>query len=250
MTPEFVFLMNVVLLSRLVYIFRDDRLHAGGLFMLLTVQVIGLLAFQPGVAWGVLLVLFVVVALYFHVRERRSTETEGVRLLALGLQMIVLSVFCSPSIGLTFNSTVLSWLTSLDRFTTLAPVVRGFGGHDNSLVLLGALLVLNEANLLLRIQLASLRMGPGSVAGGASAASAADRQEYNTGRIIGILERVLIYVAALSDQVAAIGLVLAAKGFVRFKELEDRRFAEYVLVGTLLSFSEAVIVALLVKSFL
>ena len=34
--------------------------------------------------------------------------------------------------------------------------------------------------------------------------------------------------------------MLAAKGFTRFKELDDRDFAEYVLIGTLLSSSLAI----------
>jgi hypothetical protein len=80
--------------------------------------------------------------------------------------------------------------------------------------------------------------------------AATDRREYNTGRVIGILERIIIYVAVLTDQIAAIGLVLAVKGLARFKEMDDRPFAEYVLVGTLLSLLLAVFVALLVKSLI
>jgi hypothetical protein len=45
-------------------------------------------------------------------------------------------------------------------------------------------------------------------------------------------------------------LVLAVKGLARFKEMDDRPFAEYVLVGTLLSLLLAVFVALLVKSLI
>jgi hypothetical protein len=39
----------------------------------------------------------------------------------------------------------------------------------------------------------------------------------------------------LRGQYGAIGFVLAAKAFTRFKALDDRPFAEYVLIGTLLS---------------
>ena len=53
-----------------------------------------------------------------------------------------------------------------------------------------------------------------------------DRQEYNAGRFIGILERLLIYVPVLRGQYAAIGLILAAKSFARFKEMDGRDFAE------------------------
>ena len=40
---------------------------------------------------------------------------------------------------------------------------------------------------------------------------------------------------------------MAAKGLTRFKELENRGFAEYVLIGTLLSSSLAIVIGLLVK---
>jgi len=41
---------------------------------------------------------------------------------------------------------------------------------------------------------------------------------------------------------AAVGWIIAAKSLARFKQLEDREFAEYFLVGTLASFLLAVLV--------
>ncbi|MEM9554397.1 MAG: hypothetical protein AAGC60_09070 [Acidobacteriota bacterium] len=67
------------------------------------------------------------------------------------------------------------------------------------------------------------------------ASSFPDEEEIRMGRIIGNLERVLIFVLALNGQLDAIGLVLAAKSLARFKELEDKRFSEYYLLGTLSS---------------
>jgi hypothetical protein len=63
---------------------------------------------------------------------------------------------------------------------------------------------------------------------------------------IGLLERVLIYGFILQGQYGAIGFVTAAKAFTRFKALDDRSFAEYVLVGTLLSGGLALLFGLLV----
>ena len=39
------------------------------------------------------------------------------------------------------------------------------------------------------------------------------------------------------------GFVLAAKSFARFKELDKREFAEYVLIGTLISMILAIVAA-------
>ena len=55
------------------------------------------------------------------------------------------------------------------------------------------------------------------------------------GVTIGVLERLIVRALVLTGQIAAIGLVIAAKTLARFRQLDDRRFAEYYLVGTLAS---------------
>jgi hypothetical protein len=74
-----------------------------------------------------------------------------------------------------------------------------------------------------------------------------DMREYNSGRVIGMLERILIFFFVLADEFTAIGFIMAAKGFTRFKELDKKDFAEYVLTGTLMSALAAVLVALFVR---
>lgn len=78
----------------------------------------------------------------------------------------------------------------------------------------------------------------------------ADIREYNAGRFIGILERILIFFFVLQNQYTAIGFIIAAKGFARFKDLDQRRFAEYMIIGTLLSTLLAVIVSIIVINML
>ena len=55
------------------------------------------------------------------------------------------------------------------------------------------------------------------------------------GSWIGILEREIILMLGLMGQFGAIGFVLTAKSLARFKQLENKSFAEKYLVGTLLS---------------
>jgi hypothetical protein len=66
---------------------------------------------------------------------------------------------------------------------------------------------------------------------------------------IGILERILIVTFILISQVAAIGFLVAAKSIFRFGETqkEGNKKAEYFLLGTLVSFTIAVIVGLLIN---
>lgn len=75
-----------------------------------------------------------------------------------------------------------------------------------------------------------------------------DESLENAGRWIGILERFLILTFVLLQQYAAIGLLVAAKSIFRFSE--SRKVGEYVLIGTLLSFTIAIIVGFIAELFI
>ena len=68
--------------------------------------------------------------------------------------------------------------------------------------------------------------------------------EAGIGSAIGIIERLLISALVLAGGLLAIGLVIAAKTLARFKQLDDRDFAEYYLLGTLASVTFAVVTSL------
>lgn len=73
------------------------------------------------------------------------------------------------------------------------------------------------------------------------------------GRIIGYLERLLIYVFILSGQFAGVGFLVAAKSIFRFGELKDsenRKQAEYIIIGTFTSFLLAIVVSLAAQALL
>jgi hypothetical protein len=63
----------------------------------------------------------------------------------------------------------------------------------------------------------------------------------NAGMYIGWLERFVILTALLMRSPATAGLVLTAKAIARYPEFKQVRFAEYFLIGTLLSISAALI---------
>ena len=66
--------------------------------------------------------------------------------------------------------------------------------------------------------------------------------------LIGWFERFLIVTFLLIGDTAAIGFIAIAKTILRFGESrDDRDFAEYVLCGTLVSFSAALLLGLLLK---
>lgn len=59
----------------------------------------------------------------------------------------------------------------------------------------------------------------------------------NYGSLIGILERVIIVLLAILNLWSSIALVFTAKSIARFKQLENKNFAQKYLIGTLLSLS-------------
>ncbi len=64
------------------------------------------------------------------------------------------------------------------------------------------------------------------------------------GRVIGYLERGLIFALVLFGQAQGVGLLIAAKSILRFGAVkDDRRLSEYVIIGTLASFGWALIAA-------
>jgi len=62
----------------------------------------------------------------------------------------------------------------------------------------------------------------------------------NAGLYIGWLERFLVLTALFLQSPATVGFILAAKSIARYPELKSVRFAEYFLIGTLLSVTIAI----------
>ncbi len=59
----------------------------------------------------------------------------------------------------------------------------------------------------------------------------------NAGMYIGWLERFVVLTALVLQSPATVGLILTAKSIARYPEMKSVRFAEYFLIGTLLSMS-------------
>ncbi|MCR8825602.1 hypothetical protein [Pseudosulfitobacter koreensis] len=62
----------------------------------------------------------------------------------------------------------------------------------------------------------------------------------NAGRIIGLMERALIYLMVMIGEPTGIGFLIAAKSILRFETASrDQKASEYVIIGTLASFGWA-----------
>lgn len=66
----------------------------------------------------------------------------------------------------------------------------------------------------------------------------------NAGKLIGIMERFLVLALILVNQYSAVGLIIAAKSILRFR---DNKKNEYILIGTMLSFGIATLVGIVIS---
>lgn len=66
------------------------------------------------------------------------------------------------------------------------------------------------------------------------------------GAVIGRLERLLIFMFVMSGELGAVGFLIAAKSIFRFGKLtnqQNRLEAEYIIIGTLMSFSVGLLIS-------
>lgn len=114
------------------------------------------------------------------------------------------------------------------------------------LFLIGALFLISPAAIIIRIIIA--KWIPHEKGSSKITASLQD-----AGKFIGILERLLIYLFICTHHFEAVGFLLAAKSIFRFGDLREShelKLTEYVLIGTLLSFGIALIVAMTIVNLI
>ena len=248
MTSAFLVFANLWLLTRLVCLFRDEATR-GRLWLGKTAIELGALfaLYRGGLAWwGVAATVVVLNFLGYRLEQRRGRK-DLARLLLGAAGLAAYSIWFSPRLGLGFRPELLAWGACLEAWTVFAAPVTGLGDARLQLVLGGLLFSANEANLVIRAVFDRLDLKPRAPK---PESLTVDEGEFNRGRVIGMLERVLLYGFVLQAQYGAIGFVLAAKAFTRSKALDDRAFAEYVLIGTLLSASLALLTGGAVKWWL
>ncbi len=75
----------------------------------------------------------------------------------------------------------------------------------------------------------------------------------NAGTLIGKLERALIFLLVVAGEPQGVGFLVAAKSILRFgevKEANQRKEAEYIIIGTLMSFGWALLISFATKKLL
>jgi hypothetical protein len=247
MNLAFAYLVNAVLLTRLPLFLADGPVRGRRVLAAAAVQLAALALLAPAgaVALAAAVIVAVNAAAWLWERGHAAGGLMAARLVALAAFVAGLGVLCSAFGGLGFRADLAALGARAGLYFVLAGVLATIPWRAFHGCLLGALLSLNEANLVVRLVVETFVLRPAS--GGRQRHALLERREYNRGRMIGLLERLLVFTLVLVGQYGALGFVIATKGLARFKDLDHREFAEYFLIGTMLSIVLAGGIALIVK---
>ena len=240
-------ILNLILFSRLRFTLRDKPLSGTGDFIRLTIFPLLIIPFLSVTAgWVVLIIYLLLRPVINRLFEFSSTNLNRNRMDALMIDILAIGILASP----LFAIQPANWMSGFEHsLLNLFHPDGSEGTIDWQLVfavLFGFLMILNEINLLIRYILEKLELAPLSELHHQQI----DEKEFRTGRVIGFLERIFVFLFILMGQFTAIGFVLAAKGVVRYPEFGNRNFAEYILIGTLLSVLLAMGVGFVVRQFI
>ncbi len=144
----------------------------------------------------------------------------------VGLGLAVLGILAGSARLPSPDGWLTEWYASLEIQSLHGVSFEHFALTAGCLVFL-----VESANIIVRMVLA-----------GTDAGVMASEQTLKGGRVLGPIERILIFAMALSGQYAALTAIVAAKGILRFPEISRDvagRKAEYVLVGSFVSWALA-----------
>ncbi len=239
----FLFLLNIILLSRLKLTFKDGGVGKRDIIKIALIPLVVLIILQVNLSWFLLLAYLLCYPFLMYYAETDIQKLNRNRGLILLLHIIIAGIFCSPLFSLDVNTLPGDFSSFLEKVIFPGITISTSEVLQVQIMFFGILMVINEVNIVLRYLLQVMRL---EALGEKS--REVDESEYNTGRVIGLLERIFVFVFVLAGQYSAVGFILAAKGVARFQDFKSRTFAEYVLIGTLISTLLAMIMAFISKA--
>ena len=231
---EILYIVNAILLLRLIFNFSDAKPKLWHYILHLVILVSATLIYQFSIAL-VFVWIFYSLLLFSElllIKKPDKLWFQIYRIVQLILILLILFTLIPNPLQLNFyrievlNSSQNSFLGKIFYHLTWEKI---------NLFVFGVLMTMNEANIVIRLIFLFIN-------------KKVEKSELNTGRIIGLLERIIIFIFVYNNQFESVGLVIAAKTLIRWKELDEKEYAEYVIIGTLLSVLLAVIIAMIVKS--
>jgi hypothetical protein len=253
MKSALLIILAFIVISRFWLLYHDRRLSwwkAGLLGIVQAAAVLVTLRFS----WLVVLIALGMLAINMlealceWLFETKSSPGNSLPLNATqygcrALSFLAVAFLLSVALSKGYAPPLYGWVAGLGRWLNTHVAFIPAAGQlklqkQYALEAIGLLLAGSETNHVLRAILKRIDI------------TQSDPTEYNKGRTIGVFERWLIFILVLLRSYEAIGFILTAKGLVRFKKLDEPGFAEYFLIGTLLSVVFPIIIALFVRVLL
>lgn len=155
---------------------------------------------------------------YFYIQKKEETSAVFVIDQCLHLMCLIMMSYVWAG-----NYVPLEEISVVSDFFAIADISEKLVGSW----ILGFLMIHKPANILIQ------KLIGGYKPRGKNDAIKADN---NVGRLIGTVERIIMFILIYMNQYSAIGLVLTAKSIARYDRItKDEKFAEYYLLGTLIS---------------
>lgn len=243
----FFFILNLILISRLCFTLRDSGVNDIPDLLYITFIPLAILPFlKLNIEWFILGgFLLIMRPLYIRAMEKNTDNLNRNRIITLAIT-VVITMFLNS----TFSQLKpADWVSNAEHLMYEMFIPKGEPGaihwlHLN-ILLFGLLMILNEMNILTRFTLEKLKLPPLG-----DEDQKINEDQFRTGRVIGFLERIFVFLFVLSSQYTAIGFIIAAKGIVRYPDFGGKTYTEYILIGTLLSVLCAMSIAYFVLLFL
>jgi hypothetical protein len=232
MSTQTIYLCTILAVFSNAWLEGREKAARGAAAMLLAVCcVIPLMTAGNWFAYALAIAAAIAVDLVLRWRIGRDDPGARIAYLAIVMPMaILITTIDGVDWGCSaFTQNILDALARIWR-----PLAGGFAEKDSRAALilaLGAEISVYEANDFVRVVI--------------PARITTDR--LNMGKVIGYLERGLAYLLVVSDSIGLIGVIIAIKALARFKELEDKEFAEYFLVGTMSSLLAPIAIGIVVR---
>lgn len=194
-------------------------------------------------AWPIALAVGLVHGLIDFVKTRSTRQELALFLLDQGMHFVTLALIAyAGAARLQGEVAIWSGMFGVDYYRVLV-------------VLTGALAAVYASSFAVDIAVKPLIRQIKDHDGGEQDDLAVEHQRglLRGGRFIGYLERSLIFLFVLVDVPSAIGFLIAAKSIFRFGELSDRSNrveAEYIIIGTLMSFLLGLLCAFATRALL
>ncbi|MBI3123228.1 MAG: hypothetical protein HYZ10_02370 [Ignavibacteriales bacterium] len=231
---EIFYITNAILLLRLIFYFSDAKPKLWHYILHLVIFISATLIYQFGLAL-VLVWIFYSLLLFSEpllIKKPNKSSLHIYRIVQLILILSILFTLIPNPLQLNFYRIEV---LNFSQNSFIGKVFYHLTWERINLFVFGVLMTMNEANIVIRLIFFFIN-------------KQVEKSELNTGRIIGLLERIIIFIFVYNSQFESVGLVVAAKTIIRWKKLDEKEYAEYVIIGTLLSVLLAVIIAMIVKS--